>query len=209
MKKHSGQFRDLTGKTFGLLTVLDLAYKKREGAYWLCRCVCGDERIRHCSNLKRTTGCARCAQKLVKPNRYAGYTKELSIWIKMKRRCTNPQDNRYHCYGARGISVCSEWLDDFWKFVRDLGKCPSGYSLERIDNNGNYCKENCAWIPRRLQAKNRTTNRFITIEGETKILRDWCELHSVSPCLFYYRTKTCGMTDQEALTTPKRKRKVL
>jgi hypothetical protein len=90
----------------------------------------------------------------------------------MKTRCNNPNYELYHRYGGRGISVCVEWADSFIAF-RDWA-FSSGYSeelsLDRIDNNGNYCPENCKWSTVTEQANNRRTNRLVTVFGETDTL---------------------------------------
>lgn len=77
------------------------------------------------------------------------------IWNGMKQRCYNPNRNSWKYYGERKIVVCQEWLNDFWKFVEDMGERPEGFSLERIDVNGNYEPSNCIWIPKQNQGKNR------------------------------------------------------
>jgi hypothetical protein len=91
-------------------------------------------------------------------------------WDSMKQRCLNPNNQNYRYYGGRGIKVCEEWLS-YSNFFRDMGAPPPGFSLERIDVNGNYEPKNCKWIPRGEQAKNtRRTNRF-SLNGETIITK--------------------------------------
>ena len=81
-----------------------------------------------------------------------------STWVQMRFRCTSPKSEIYEYYGGRGISVCERW-NDFDLFVEDMGERPDGYSLDRIDVNGNYCPENCRWADRATQRANSRPHR--------------------------------------------------
>jgi len=97
-------------------------------------------------------------------------------WSEMKQRCTNKNHNRYHRYGGRGISFSDDW-NNIENFIRDMGDTYiMNYSLDRIDNDGNYCKDNCRWSNRKTQCRNRSTNRMITHKGETRSLIEWAEV---------------------------------
>jgi len=76
----------------------------------------------------------------------------------MKQRCINPSNQSYHWYGGRGIKFQKSW-SKYSNFLEDLGICPDGLTLERIDPNGDYCKENCKWIPLKEQVKNKRNSR--------------------------------------------------
>jgi len=95
------------------------------------------------------------------------------IWIAMKKRCNNPNDRGYKNYGGRGIKVCEAWLS-FENFFEDMGERPPNMSLDRVDNNGDYCKENCKWSTRKEQNRNTRRSILITINGEIKSLPEWC-----------------------------------
>jgi len=93
-----------------------------------------------------------------------------ATWQSMKQRCLNKSHPSYSRYGGRGISVCEEWIRSFDSFISDVGARPSSeYTLDRIDNNKGYCKENCRWATKREQAINRECNLMVTIGNERKL----------------------------------------
>lgn len=100
----------------------------------------------------------------------------------MISRCDNTKDHAYDDYGGRGIKVCDEWHDirKFCEWADKNGfKGGRNLSIERIDVNGNYCPENCCWIPRNKQQRNRRCSIRISIGGEEKTLRDWAEIYGI------------------------------
>lgn len=100
-------------------------------------------------------------KRYCKPRKHGAIgTREYTAWASMRQRCKDKNCTGYDNYGGRGISVCKEW-EDFNKFLSDMGECPDGYSLDRIDVNGNYSKKNCRWADKNTQARNiRTFNKF-------------------------------------------------
>lgn len=105
----------------------------------------------------------------------ANYTKHrlYNTWGSMKKRCTNPNSSDYYRYGLRGIKVCEKWKY-FDNFIHDMeGSYKEGLTLDRIDNNGNYCKENCRWSSPIEQSNNTRRNRFVTYLGKTQTLSQW------------------------------------
>jgi hypothetical protein len=118
---------------------------------------------------------------MASPNNISKYPKELygtsiyGSWYNMKTRCNNPKSTNYKQWGGRGIKVCDEW-NLFAGFLKDMQDSYfQGASIERIDNDGNYCKENCKWATRKEQCRNRGNNLFI--KGKT--LSEWSEILGV------------------------------
>lgn len=156
-------FIDLNGQVFGQLTVLKLAGTKRRFADWLCLCVCGREIIVRSDALKKGQHSCGCVFRLESSKRLYrhgfGGTKIYQAWRHMLRRCYNPNDANYKHYGGRGITVCETWRISVTNFVADMGEPPTcAHSLDRIDNNGNYTKDNCRWTTIETQANNRRGN---------------------------------------------------
>lgn len=120
-------------------------------------------------------------------------------WAGMKTRCYNKNELRYKDWGGRGIKVCDEW-QDFDGFYKDMfATYKEGLSLERIDNNGNYCKENCKWIPLAEQNNNSRKSRWITINGETKTLATWIRESDVKSSTVRQRFYVLGWSASKSL----------
>jgi hypothetical protein len=101
----------------------------------------------------------------------------------MIKRCYRPHAKRYERYGGRGIKICNEWLKDHASFYRwaIANGYQSGMSIERIDNDGDYCPENCCFVFMSQQAGNTSRNRFLTWNGERKTVSDWARKLGVRP----------------------------
>lgn len=162
-----GVVDDLTGQKFGKLAVIEHAGKANDGhALWLCQCECGSKPIKVPSNalkLKRTTSCGCIPTEIIKK---AGtnsathgkrHTRLYNIWANMKQRCSNKNNPRYKDYGARGITVCDEWLHNFQSFYD--WSMANGYkddlTIDRKDNDGNYDPSNCKWSTYLEQSHNK------------------------------------------------------
>lgn len=141
-------FLDITGKTFNYLKVIRLEERKGLGkTMWVCKCVCGKTVIASGKNLKtghrKSCGCKR--RPVSWRHGYVG-RREYSAWKAMKRRCYSKNYRSYRFYGAKGIEVCKRWLADFKNFIKDVGDCPVGYELGRIDPRKNYSPKNVRWL---------------------------------------------------------------
>lgn len=128
-------------------------------------------------------------------------TRLYTIWANMKQRCNLKTSKDYRKYGGRGIKVCSEWAQSFEAF-RDWA-ISNGYrdnlTIDRINNDGDYCPENCRWTTVKAQANNRRSNRLLTYKGETKTMQQWCDIFGITKECVSYRLKK-GWPIERALT---------
>lgn len=122
------------------------------------------------------------------------------VWNSMKSRCENPNVKTYPDYGGRGITICERWKK-FSNFLADMGEPAPGMTLERIDNNKGYYKENCDWATRTKQGRNKRNNVLLTINGETLPLSAWAERSGIKYATIHQRI-TKGWTPEAAVKTP-------
>lgn len=126
-----------------------------------------------------------------------------NTWIHMIRRCGDPRVKEFKNYGARGITVCDRWRDDFWAFVADMGERPTPrHSVERRDNNGPYSPDNCCWATYAEQKLNTRRNRLITFQGKTLPVSEWARRVGIHPATLFWRLRQ-GMSPELALTAPR------
>jgi len=195
--------KDLVRSRFGRLIVLSFEGRNRgTKPYWRCLCECGNETVvlgRHLiSEGIKSCGCLRKERLFV--HGMTG-TKIYKVWRRLRQRCNNPKESRYHRYGGRGIKVCERW-EKFENFYEDMGDVPDGRTIDRIDNDGDYEPSNCRWATSKEQARNRVSNRLMTYKGETKILTEWAEIFGISSHTLRGRVVELGWSDEEALTRP-------
>jgi hypothetical protein len=165
-------------KKYNEWTVLSFSRKEKYGSMFLCKCSCGTEKVIFLGNLtsnkSKSCGCKKAenisASKMDHGHSTRGrMTKVYTSWSSMKTRCLNKNSTSYHKYGGRGITVCDRWLD-FNNFLKDMGEPQKDYSIERIDNDKGYSKENCKWASSSEQMRN--TRRTKLTEDIVKKIRD-------------------------------------
>lgn len=125
----------------------------------------------------------------------------------MCRRCNNPEYSKYPDWGGRGITVCKKW-SSFEQFFSDMGKAPSGMSLDRINNNAGYSKKNCRWATPTEQGQNTRYNRNLLFNGVTQCLSEWARQTGISITVLHSRLKR-GWSAEQALTIQKATKPVL
>lgn len=199
---------------YGLWTVLEVGREKH-----LCRCDCGTTRLVNRHNLARgmsaSCGCTAAARNRINGSKTlvhgAKGTKEYKAWRSMRQRCLLPNAPSWENYGGRGISVCDRWItgedgkNPFVCFLEDVGLAPSSsHSLDRIDNEGNYCPENCRWADQKTQGRNRRTNLVIHAFGKKYTLVEASETFGIQPDTIACRIKRLGWPAERALTEPSR-----
>lgn len=196
------KIENLIGKKINQLTLLKEVNphitkggnKHRQGLF-LCKC--GQKKIIQISSVisNRTKSCGCLSKKIAsdrlkKENFKHGFynTPEYNSWISMKKRCLNKNHKAFDSYGGRGIFICQSWIDSFDNFINDMGKRPNkNFSLDRIDNNDGYYKENCRWASKKDQCMNQRSNRRIEAFGEDKCLSEWASILGFSWQKLYYR----------------------
>ena len=175
--------------------------------YYNCICLCGKKVCVHSGNLKRTKSCG-CLNKEVSKARFTKhgerYSDEYRIWSGMKSRCNNPNTPKYKDYGGRNINVSKEW-DSFVNFLNDMGRRPSKkHSIDRINNDGDYCKENCRWTTNKVQANNSRRNHLLTYNGKIQSLSLWSKELGINYATLKCRINVLKWSVEKALYKPVR-----
>lgn len=188
--------KDMTGKVFGKLSVLSMAGRDNQGAVaWLCQCECGEQRTVAGTGLRagrnKSCGCAspKFTAKHGRITHKMSGSRTFNIWSGMHNRCSplSTGKNRRLYYG-KGIRVDDRW-SDFMAFIEDMGLAPPGLSIDRIDGEKGYTKENCRWATCKTQANNTTRNRLLEHKGATKTVAEWAEETGIKPNTIIYRLR--------------------
>lgn len=194
---------DLTGKRFGRLVAVMPYDKVKDQIRWECVCDCGKKTIVYGSFLRngstRSCGCLLTDfNKSMK--KHGSEPKRLyRIWAGMRSRCYDKNNKDFNRYGGRGITVCQEWQDFMlfreWAFSNGYKE---DLSIDRIDNTGPYCPQNCRWSTAKVQANNRTNNHKVSYRGETKNISEWADQFGLDMYRLYAAIRR-GRTIEEVL----------
>jgi len=167
------------GDRYGSRTIIGPAPNKCKAKYVKVKCDCGRiDNVRLSLLVKGLSNkCYNCSHNfknnIVKESWYVN-------WNDMKQRCLNVKNKRYKDYGGRGIKICDDWLDSstfgIWAIANGY---KDNLQIDRIDNNGDYCPENCRWATRLENSRNKRNSIFITINGNTNQLCEWCDLYRI------------------------------
>lgn len=191
--------KDLSGKRFGNLIVSSVHEVRNGHAYWLCYCDCGNHVIVRGAHLS-SGNISSCGCRKGHKTHLESKSRLYHIWRNMNARCLNPSNPQYESYGARGITVCNDWREylPFRNWALGNGYAEN-LSIDRIDNDGGYCPENCRWTTARNQANNTRKNHFITYRGETHSLSEWARMLDIKQSTLSMRINRYGWSVEDAL----------
>lgn len=199
------------GKKYGRLTIIEFMPSIRSGGQLkrmvIALCECGKRKEFLLSsltrNLTKSCGCYRLEELSKNKFKHGQSNSELySVWAGMKRRCYNQNEISYKHYGARGISVCDEWVDNFqafysWAINNGYSK---GLEIDREDNDGNYSPENCRWVTPLVNSRNRSISKIIEFNGQKRSAGEWAEITGINYGTLISRLNRGRMTIEQALT---------
>lgn len=199
------RIQDLIGQRFGLLTVTSAAsrHPKTGQTRWAADCDCGRQTValtitlrsggtRSCGCRKRMAGAAHLTTHGLSKTRAHG------CWKAAKQRCFDPAASNYKHYGGRGITMAPLWAADFAAFYAELGECPPGFTLDRIDVAKNYEPGNCRWATQGQQVRNTRRNVFVEHQGVRVVMRDFARALGVNDSSVRRRMRAYGETAHEA-----------
>lgn len=206
----------MAGMRFGRLTVIERAPKPSRAAYWLCQCDCGKSATVRGANLRcgktKSCGCLHddlSSERITEQNTTHGEsnTRLYSIWSDMKKRCDNEKHLAFARYGGRGIGYDAQWagFETFSEWAKS-----SGYSneltLDRKNNDKGYSPDNCRWVSRKEQGRNKSNNVRFEHDGKFLTLGEWSETTGIPYTTLHGRIYNYGWSVERTLTTPARRR---
>jgi hypothetical protein len=196
---------NLIGERFSRLVVVRSAgVNKHKHALLECVCDCGKNTTVLANNLTRgRTGSCGCLQRDKAKTHGLVHKSNYKRWRGMLDRYYNPNDSKFKNYGGRGISVCSRWHDIAF-FNEDMGDPPNEYSIDRINNDGNYEPGNCRWATREEQARNTSATVLLEYKGATKPLAEWADKLGLNYGMVWQRIKRGGWPVARAFEQPHR-----
>lgn len=195
---------DLTGRRFNKLTVLRRVPADNGVTRWECVCDCGNITTVRGSNLKNgSVKSCGCLLHEKHNTSHMSHTRLANVYYKMKYRCTDPKNRAFKDYGARGITICEEWInpDNFYEWALNNGY-KVGLTIDRIDNNKGYCPDNCRWTTAKEQANNRRSCVLFTYNGKTQNLSQWCNELGLNYKLIHNRLFKLKWSFEKAVSEP-------
>mgnify|MGYP000444510387 CR=1 FL=1 len=205
-----GKYFDLVGERFGRLRVSSLAYTKERGRrVWSCLCDCGESTLATTDTLragtKKSCGCMHRerAATINKSHGMSG-TRTYRIWSGIVARCCIPSATGFAKYGGRGIKLCARWYI-FENFLDDMGECPTGLSIDRMDVDGDYEPSNCRWVTTTEQSRNTSRTRYVIVGDAKRVARDVAKENGISEAAFKRRLYMYRWTIEESCGLAARK----
>ena len=198
--------KDLIGRRFSRLVVISVESIGRRHVRYNCVCDCGKSSVAQDTNLetRHTRSCGCLALELSTKHGHSK-TRTYNIWKGMMHRCLNPKNDKYHRYGAKGITVHESWRD-FLCFLKDMGEAPDGLTLDRENTNGNYEPGNCRWVSMLVQQNNRNNNRIIEHQGIKYTLSQASKKFDIPWSTLNNRIFIYGWSIETAISTPTRRK---
>lgn len=197
-------YEEYLNKKYNEWTVVSFSHKdKYNHPFFNCICSCGNKNTIDIFSLKygKSKSCKKCSAKKRKNKHNLSYSRIYRIYNHIKQRCNNKQDSAYKNYGGRGIKICKEWEDNFINFYN--WSIANGYeenlSIDRIDNNENYCPQNCRWVDMETQQNNKRNNHIITYNNKEYTISNFCKKFNLNERLVRQRINVYGYEEPEKL----------